>query len=76
MGKNQYVVRAGDRWGVRGEGNNRLTSTHNTQAAAIDAARQIAINQRSELLVQGRSGQFRSKDSFGRDNCPPRDTEH
>lgn len=76
MGKNQYVVRSGNKWGVRGEGNERLTSTHDTQAAAIEAGRKIAVNQQSELLVQGRNGQFRSKDSYGPDNCPPRDTEH
>ena len=27
MGKNQHVVPAGDKWGIKGEGNSRLTST-------------------------------------------------
>lgn len=73
MGKNQHVVQHDDGWAVRGEGNSRVTSTHTTQADAIDAARQIARNQQSELLVHGRDGRIRARDSFGGDPCPPRD---
>lgn len=76
MGKNQYVVRAGDKWGVRGERNQRLTSIHDTQCDAISAARDAARNQRSELRIQGRDGRFRDADSYGSDPCPPRDTKH
>jgi len=37
-GKNQWVVpvNGGEQWGVRGEGNDRLTSVHDTQQQAID----------------------------------------
>lgn len=76
MGKNQYVVRTQDGWGVRGEGNGRLTSQHETQGAAIDAAREIARNQQSELRIQGRDGKFRDSDSYGGDPCPPKDAKH
>lgn len=48
-GKNQYVVRHGDKWGVRGEGNQRLTREFDTQREAIDFGRGIARNQESEL---------------------------
>ena len=41
MGKNQHVVPTGGRWGIRGEGNSRLTSTFDRQSDAIAAARQI-----------------------------------
>ncbi|MDR0528879.1 MAG: DUF2188 domain-containing protein [Zoogloeaceae bacterium] len=40
---------------MRGEGNDRLTSIHDTQQQAIDRARDIAINQQSEMLIQGRN---------------------
>ena len=53
MGKNQHVVPHGDGWAVRGEGNERATSVHRTQSEATDAARQIATNQRSEVLIHG-----------------------
>ena len=71
-GKNQHVVPHNGEWAVRGAGNTRTTSIHDTQAAAIDAARDIARNQSSELLIHGRDGQIRERDSFGNDPFPPR----
>lgn len=72
MGKNQHVVPAGDEWGVRGEGNERLTSLHDTQRQAIDAAREIARNQGSELLIHGADGRICERDSHGNDPNPPK----
>ena len=76
MGKNQWVSPRGDRWGVHGEGNSRDTKVFDRQSDAINYARGIAINQGSELIVQGENGRIRSKDSYGNDPCPPRDKEH
>jgi hypothetical protein len=70
-GKNQYVVRAGDRWGVRGEGNSRLTQSFDTQREAIALGRSIARNQQSELRIQGRDARFREGWSYGNDPYPP-----
>ena len=67
MPKNQHVVPTYSGWAVRGAGNQRRTSIHDTQADAIVAAREIARNQHSELLIHGRDGQIRAKDSFGKD---------
>ena len=72
MGKNQHVVPHDGGWAVRGAGNTRATSIHDTQAAAIGAARDIARNQASELLIHGRNGQIRDRDSYGGDPFPPR----
>ena len=76
MGKNQHVVPVGNDWGVRGAGNERLTSIHNTQADAIDAAKGIAINQQSEVVIHRPDGRIRDKDSYGPDPFPPRDRKH
>ncbi len=76
MGKNQHVVPNDDSWGVRGEGNDRLTSRHQTQSDAIDAARDIARNERAEVVIHGRDGKIRDKDSYGNDPCPPKDRKH
>jgi hypothetical protein len=70
-GKNQYVVRNGESWGVRGEGNSRLTARCETQAEAISLGREIARNQESELRIQGSNGQFRESWSYGHDPFPP-----
>ena len=73
MGKNQHVVPHEGGWAVRGAGNERATSVHETgRAAAIEAARGSAQNQHSELLIYGRNGQIRERDSFGGDPFPPR----
>jgi hypothetical protein len=46
---------------------------HRTQQEAIDAGREIARNQGGELLIHGRDGQIRDRDSSGgRDPYPPR----
>ena len=71
-GKNQYVVRNGDSWGVRGEGNERLTRSFDTQREAITHGRDIARNQGSELRIQGQNGQFREAWSYGNDPYPPK----
>jgi len=76
MGKNQWVVKHGDKWAVKGEGNKKATRVTDTQKEAEDIARKIAKNQKSELIVQGRDGKIRSKDSYGNDPCPPKDKEH
>ena len=72
MGKNQHVVPHAGGWAVRGAGNERATSVHPTQSEAIGAARDIARNQQSELLIHGRNGQIRERDSFGNDPYPPK----
>lgn len=72
MKKNQYIVRVGDQWGVRGEGNGRLTAVEPTQGQAIEAGRPIAMRNRAELRIQGRDGKFRDAWSYGNDPFPPR----
>ncbi len=76
MGKNQHVVPHGDGWAVRGAGNARVSSTHNTQGRAISAAQRTARAERSEVVIHGGDGQIRDKDSYGNDPHPPRDRKH
>lgn len=71
-GKNQHVVPRDDAWAVRGAGNSRDTSHHQTQAQAERAAREIAINQKSEVLVHGEDGRIRERNSYGNDPYPPK----
>ena len=72
MAKNQHVVPYGNEWAVRAEGNGRPTSIHRTQAEAIDAAREIARNQESELVIHRSDGRIRERDSYGSDPLPPK----
>lgn len=70
--KNQHVVPHEDGWAVKGAGNQRATSVHTTQADAIQEAKQIAKNQQSEMLIHGRDGQIRERNSYGNDPYPPK----
>lgn len=72
MGKNQHVVPHGSSWAVRGENNDRVTSVHRTQSDAERAARNIAINQRSEVVIHRSNGEIRDKNSYGKDPYPPK----
>jgi len=71
-GKNQHVVPRANEWAVRGAGNSRDTSHHSTQAEARRAARDIAINQKSEVLIHGENGRIRERNSYGNDPFPPK----
>ena len=66
-GKNQHVVPHGDKWAVKGAGNERATSLHETQAQAAAAAREIARNQESELFIHRPDGRIRDRESYGND---------
>ncbi|MFT6246937.1 MAG: hypothetical protein ACJAUY_000105 [Cognaticolwellia sp.] len=71
-GKNQHVVPHDSGWAVKGAGNSKATSVHSTQADAIQRAREIAQNQRSEMLIHGQNGRIREKNSCGNDPYPPK----
>lgn len=70
--KNQHVVPHPGGWAVKGEGNQRATSVHPTQGEAIAEARENAIRQQSEMLVHGRNGQIRERNTYGKDPYPPK----
>ena len=70
--KNQHVVPHPQGWAVKSEGSSKPSSVHSTQAEAITQGRKIAKNQSSELLIHGRDGRIRARDSHGNDPHPPR----
>lgn len=73
MSKNQHVTpHAKGGWQVKGAGNSRATARTATQAEAISIARNIARNQRSEVVIHRANGQIRDKNSYGNDPFPPK----
>lgn len=75
--KNQHVVPTKDgNWGVRGEGNSKLTKVTSTQSEAIIVAQNIATNQKVEVVIHRKDGTIRDKDSYGNDPNPPKDKKH
>jgi len=76
MGKNQWVSPRKDGWSVKREGSKRPSHVLPTQSAAVNVAREIARNQKSEVIVKDRHNRIRDKDSYGNDPCPPKDRCH
>jgi hypothetical protein len=78
MGKRNVIVGpAGPgKWTVKQPGSKEPISSHRTQGAAIERAKPITRKNESEVIIQSRDGQFRSKDSYGPDPNPPKDKEH
>lgn len=70
--RNQHVVPHPEGWAVKGEGADRATAVYDTQAEAIRRARDIANNQGVELLIHGKDGKIRDRDSSGNDPYPPK----
>lgn len=70
--KNQHVVPHGNQWAVKGEKNDKATKVVDTQSEAIKIAREIAINQQSEVVIHRPNGKIRDKDSYGNDDFPPK----
>lgn len=66
-GKNQHVIPHPEGWQVKGAGNSKATAVTRTQAAAIEIAKLIAQNQRSEVLIHSQGGDIREKNSYGND---------
>ena len=74
--RNQHVVPLGNGWAVKGEGSKKFTVITETQKDAITVAKGIAKNNKSELVIHGKDGRIRDKDSYGKDPNPPKDKRH
>ena len=77
--RDRTVYKKDGKWVNKKHEASKASSVHDTQADAIDAARENLINQGGgELITKGRDGKIRSKDTIppGNDPFPPRDREH
>lgn len=73
MGKSQHVTphpKGG--WQVKGAGNSKATARTTTQAEAIYIAKNIAVKNKSELVIHRTNGKIREKNSYGNDSYPPK----
>ena len=73
MPKQQHVTpRSDGKWQVIGAGNQKPSHVTPTQYTAIEKAREIAIHQKGEVVIHGKDGRFREKNSYGNDPYPPK----
>ena len=69
--KAQHVVPRSGKWAVRKSGSTRVSRYFKTQSEAIDAARDIAKREHTELYIHGSDGRIRERNSYGNDPFPP-----
>lgn len=74
MGKNVHVTKSkdGSGWSTKTEKSKRAYKVTSTQKEAIEVGKKIAKNNNSELLIHGKNGKIREKNSYGNDNFPPK----
>lgn len=72
MAQNYHVTRRSSGYAVVGAGNQRASSLHATQAAAIAAAKPLAQQAGGELRIHGADNKIRESWSYGSDPFPPK----
>ena len=60
-------------WDIKRGGTKRASGHFNRKVNAIDRAREISQNQKTELIIHNRDGRISRVDSHGGDPCPPKD---
>lgn len=68
-----HVVPHDRGWAIQREGNDRASSVHDTQRAALEQAREWGKRDRVEVVTHRRDGRIRDSDSYGNDPFPPKD---
>jgi hypothetical protein len=71
-----HVSRDRDQGGWKVTQDGQKLANRRTQAEAEDRGRSEAQQDGVDLVTHGRDGRIRSKDSFGHDPNPPKDTEN
>jgi len=74
-GKSHHVVPNKDGgWDIKKGGGKKSIKNFSNKQEAVDKAREISKNQKSELVIHKKDGKIQNKDSHGNDPCPPKDT--
>ncbi len=60
-------------WDIKRGGANQASGHFSHKTNAIERAREISRNKKTELIIHNRDGKISGTDSHGGDPCPPRD---
>lgn len=72
MRKNVHVVPRKSKWAIQKEHKTRASKLFETQKEAVSEAKEMAKKSKSELLIHGKNGKIREKNSYGNDPYPPK----
>ncbi len=60
-------------WDGKRQHSDRASCHADTKAEAVDRSREIAKNDKAELIIHGEDGKIQNSNSYGKDPCPPKD---
>ena len=60
-------------WDIKKGGGKKSLKHTDLKKEAVDIARKISRNQKSELVIHGQDNRIQKSDSHGGDPCPPKD---
>lgn len=58
MKLDQHIIKLDSKWAVKGEGNNRITSFHDSETEAIEAGSRISRILGSSLFIHRKSKEY------------------
>lgn len=70
--KNQHIVPLWNWWAVKWEWNKKYTTITETKRDAEKIAKEIARNNKSELIVHWKDWKIQRRDSYWNDPFPPK----
>lgn len=71
--RNIHVLPHSDKgWAVKKAGSTRNLQIFSLQSEAVNFAKQKAKLHKSELLIHGKDGRIRERNTYGKDPFPPR----
>lgn len=72
MKKNIHIIKKDKEWIIKKAGNKKASASFDTQKKAIDYGRRIAKKDTVEILIHGKNGKIRERDTYGNDPFPPK----
>ncbi len=72
MGKDIHVVKQDNGWAIKKSGSDRASKIVQTQAEAKKVAIQQAKREHSEVLIHGKNGKIRERNTYKKDPFPPK----
>ena len=71
--RNVHTVHTEKGWANKFEKSSRNIGYYDTKTEAQAAGRITAMKNNSEHIIHGLNGRIQNKNSYGNDNCPPRE---
>lgn len=67
-----FVSPTGNMWKVQTSGTSKAAGVFTNKILAKEKGRQVAMNHRTELIIQKKDGKIEMRNSYGSDPFPPR----